>query len=83
MRNFPNDKRHIALRTLLRQMRKNAALDQTELANKLDRPQSYVSKYEIGERRLDLVDVYLITDALGMPFPEFAKAFDKAVKRGK
>ena len=81
MRNFPHDKRHIALRTLLRQMRKKADLDQTELANKLERPQSYVSKYEIGERRLDLVDVYLITDALGVPFPVFADMYEKALSK--
>jgi transcriptional regulator with XRE-family HTH domain len=43
-------------RELLVQARKNAGLTQSELADLLRRPQSYVSKYENGERRLDLIE---------------------------
>lgn len=45
--------------------RKDADLTQQELANRLDRPQSYVSKYERGERRLDVLEFVDIADALG------------------
>ena len=39
-------------------------LTQTELAERLGRPQSFVSKYERGERRLDFVEVFEISEAL-------------------
>ena len=38
---------------------------QTELSEKLDRHQSFVSKYENGERRLDIAEVIDICRALG------------------
>ncbi len=40
-------------------------LTQAELSRRLGRPQSFVSKYERGERRLDFVEVLEITEALG------------------
>lgn len=45
-----------ATRHLLRQIRKNANLTQAELAQKLGRGQSYVSKVERGEQYIDLVE---------------------------
>lgn len=42
-----------ALLTLLRRIRAEAGLRQVDMAEKLKMPQSYVSKYESGERRLD------------------------------
>ena len=44
--------------------RKEAALTQQAVANRLDRPQSFVSKYENGERRLDIIEFLLVTEAL-------------------
>jgi transcriptional regulator with XRE-family HTH domain len=41
---------------LLRAARKNADLTQEALAAKLRRPQSFVAKYENGERRIDVVE---------------------------
>lgn len=46
--------------------RKQAGLSQEELARRLGKPQSYVSKYENGERRLDVVEVAEIAEAMGM-----------------
>ena len=40
--------------------RLSADLSQQQLADKLDKPQSYVSKFENGERRLDLLEVLSI-----------------------
>jgi hypothetical protein len=45
------------LQTLLRQVRLEAGLAQEEVAARLERPQSFVSKYETGERRLDVLDL--------------------------
>ena len=40
------------------------SLTQVQLAEKLGRPQSFVSKYERGERRLDFVEVFEIAQVL-------------------
>lgn len=45
--------------------RKASGVTQTQLAFKLDRPQSYISKIERGERRVDVVEFLDIADALG------------------
>jgi transcriptional regulator with XRE-family HTH domain len=44
--------------------RQAQSLTQVQLAEKLGRPQSFVSKYERGERRLDFVEVYEIAEVL-------------------
>jgi transcriptional regulator with XRE-family HTH domain len=44
--------------------RRARALTQRELASTLGRPQSFVSKYEAGERRLDFVEVLDIAGIL-------------------
>jgi transcriptional regulator with XRE-family HTH domain len=49
--------------------RGKAGLTQGELAARLDRTQSFVSKYERGERRLDVVEFLEIARAIGLdPF---------------
>jgi predicted transcriptional regulator len=52
------------LREALAKARKDAKLTQAELAEKLKRPQSFVAKYEGGERRLDLVEFIWVCKAL-------------------
>ena len=50
-------------------------MSQAELAKKLDVPQSYVSKYETGERRLDMVETLEICAALGVDGSTFVREF--------
>lgn len=52
-------------RCLLVSVREAAGLTQTEVAIRLNRPQSFVAKYEGGERRLDVVEFIEVCDALG------------------
>lgn len=47
-------------------MRIDAGLTQVELAEKLEKPQSYVSKAELGERRLDFVETLFYCEACGV-----------------
>lgn len=48
---------------------------QIELAQKLNKPQSFVSKFECGERRLDVIEFLTIMDALGVdPLAVLAEA---------
>jgi transcriptional regulator with XRE-family HTH domain len=58
-------RRHQRFRRLLVEARQEAALTQTDLAKKLGRPQSFVSKFENGERRLDVVEFLEVARALG------------------
>ncbi len=46
--------------------RKTAGLTQQELALKLKRPQSFVSKYERGERRLDVIEFLQVAKEMGL-----------------
>ena len=45
--------------------RKKAGLTQRDVATRLERPQSFVAKYEGGERRIDVVEFLAIAGAIG------------------
>lgn len=67
---------------LLREARVAAGLTQTQLAERLRETQSFVSKCERGERRLDVTELRTWCHALRVPFPAFAAKLDKAAHRG-
>lgn len=46
----------------LKKARREAGLKQEEVSSKLGKPQSYISKIERGERRLDVVELKKIAD---------------------
>jgi transcriptional regulator with XRE-family HTH domain len=56
---------------LLRQLRHEAGLTQVEVAEALGVPQSFVSRYESGQRRLDIVELRHVAKALGVSTLEF------------
>lgn len=62
----PFGPRYERFRQLLRQARKDAGLTQVELAKKLGQPQNFISNYERGERRLDVVEFIDIARAIGI-----------------
>jgi transcriptional regulator with XRE-family HTH domain len=57
--------RQARLQELLVSRRAAAGLLQEEVARRLRRPQSFVSKYETGERRLDIVEFLEVAEAIG------------------
>lgn len=65
---------------LLREARLEAGLRQTDLAKALGQSQSFVSKYESGERRLDLIEIREICETLGIPFSTFINRFEQATQ---
>ena len=65
----------------LRLVRLEAGLTQWELAEKLRLDQSYVSRYESGDRRLDLVDIALVCRACGTDLLTFVSSLDLAIFR--
>jgi transcriptional regulator with XRE-family HTH domain len=66
---------------LLRQVREEAHLRQSDVAKALGSTQAYVSKYELGERRLDLLDLSAVCEAVGIPLLEFVRRFQEARTR--
>lgn len=80
-RNSWHDKDEL-IRKLLREFRVNASLTQVEVAQKLNsrfRPihQSFVSKYESGERTLSLPEIELICHELGVELSDFIAEYQK------
>jgi len=56
---------HAAFCELMIEARKAAGLTQRNLADRLHKPQSFVAKYEGGERRIDVVEFVTICRAIG------------------
>lgn len=63
------------LAALLRQVRTSANLTQSQLAEKIGQTQSYVSKYENGEQRLDLIELELVCKAVGISLTDFVERY--------
>lgn len=63
---------------MLRDARETANLTQEEIATRLGESQSFVSKCERGERRLDVVELRSWCAALGTPYHGFLMRFDQA-----
>ena len=64
--------------SLLVARRKEAGLSQYDLARKLKRPQSFVAKIEVGERRLDVLEFLDIARALNADPHEILRAVEAA-----
>jgi transcriptional regulator with XRE-family HTH domain len=68
-----------ALAALLRNLREEAGMRQVDLAEALDEPQSFVSRFESGERRLDVLELRAVCRALELPLDKFIRRFEKEV----
>jgi len=65
----------------LRRARLSVSVTQAELATRLAATQSFVSKCERGERRLDFIEVRAWCHALDISFMSFLSKLDKSLKR--
>lgn len=72
-----HDERYQALVRLLVDARIAEGVTQVELAQRLGKPQSWVSKGERGERRIDMAEFCDIAEALGRPAWHLLKDADK------
>jgi len=68
--------RYQTLLDLLLEARDNAGLTQKELANRLGRPQSFVSKTENAERRLDVIEFMDVCRGIGADPFELLRRLD-------
>jgi ribosome-binding protein aMBF1 (putative translation factor) len=71
---------HERFRALLRKARLQAGQTQRDLAFRLGVPQSFVSKYESGERRLDVLELRLVCQAVGVSLQEFVRRLEKGIR---
>lgn len=69
-----HDQRYIEAIALVRKARERSGRTQREVAQMLGRPQSYVSKVETCERRIDFVELLLLCQAVGATLAEVTPA---------
>src|SRR4051794_33398996 len=74
-----NRRKQELLLALLRSIREERGFHQTDVAHALGRPQSFVSKYESGSRRLDLLELKDVCDAIGTSIGDFVGRFEAAL----
>lgn len=67
-------------RKMMVKARETAGLTQVQIADALGRPQSFVSKYERGDRRLDFTEFVEITAILGIDVAAFITAYQDSIK---
>lgn len=70
---------HKVLITLLRDLRVEAGLTQADLAKQIGKDQTFVSKYESGERRLDVLELREICQVLEIGLDKFVRQLEKAL----
>lgn len=71
------------LQTLLREMRNEAGLRQIDIAKAMKFPQSMVSKYESGERKLDIFEIRQLCGLFGISLQDFIKILENKLATTK
>jgi transcriptional regulator with XRE-family HTH domain len=69
--------------TLLRKHREAAGLTQIDVAERIQDTQSYVSKCERGDRRLDVAQLRVFCRAIGIPLTDFVREFERLASRSR
>lgn len=70
---------HQVVAQLIKTIRVEAGLKQTDVSERLGVTQSIVSKSESGERRLDLPELHLICAVCGVPLADFVARFEAQI----
>ncbi|QIL20174.1 helix-turn-helix transcriptional regulator [Thermomonas sp. HDW16] len=68
------------LQRQLRDAREQAGITQASLSEAMGRGQSFISDIERGVRRLDVVELWFLCNALGLDLTSFVGEFQKAVE---
>ena len=70
-------------RGLLKRIRQDKGIRQIELAEKLGVPQSFVSKYESGDRQLDILELRQVCKAVGISMQDFIRKLEDSLNESK
>ena len=76
----PYSYHQVKLQELLQKVRLDARLRQEDLAKRLGVPQSFISKYESGDRRLDFIEVRKVCAALRISLEDFVRMFEESLE---
>jgi len=76
-------KQHAVVGQILADLRRGAGATQQELAAKLRKPQSFISAYEAGQRRIDVPEFIRITRLLGGDPTAVFSSVDKILETSK
>ncbi|MHB1587405.1 MAG: helix-turn-helix domain-containing protein [Acidiferrobacteraceae bacterium] len=75
-----SSRKYVQFRACLRQAREQAGLTQSDLAGRLGETQTFVSKCERGERRIDLVELQEFCKAMGITLEKFVRQFEHSLR---
>lgn len=75
-----SDKKYAMLRQMLMGERNNAGLKQSDVSSALNKPQSYISKIERGERGMDLIEFIEIAEVVGFDSADFIRRLITSTK---
>jgi transcriptional regulator with XRE-family HTH domain len=75
-----NRKQQKVLLALLREFRVQAGIRQIDVADALGKPQAFVSYYESGARRLDLLELRQVCKVLGISLTDFVRKLEKRLQ---
>ncbi len=73
-------KEYLTFLKRLRKAREDAGITQVQFAEKIKETQSFVSRCERGERRIDVIELMVFCEAIGVPFVEFIKHLVESIK---
>ena len=68
---------------ILKEARERAGLTQVQLARKIGETQTFVSKCERGERRIDVIELRTFCWAFGLSLKQFVGVLEKAIGKGR
>ena len=66
-------------RSLLVAAREKSGLTQVAIAERLGKPQSFISKYERGERRIDFTEFMELADILEIDIADFVSSYQSTI----
>jgi transcriptional regulator with XRE-family HTH domain len=66
----------------LRKARTEAGITQIEMAERIEQTQSFVSRCERGERRIDIIELRVFCQAIGVPITDFIAQLEEAIAAG-